>query len=179
MCYNIHMENEVKTYEWKKLIYGNIEYNNFYINKQGDIKNSKTNKIYKPYINPKGYAIVTLPMGKRGEVKTIRLHKALAETFIPNPNNYEVVHHKDENTSNYDLANLEWTTHRLNTTYHLKELAKGTELFNNRKLTQNDVEFIRQNHYTMSRRELAVLFGVSKTTITNVVNNKLYANGVW
>lgn len=58
-------------------------------------------------MNKKGYIILTLPMGKRGSVKTIRLHKALAETFIPNPNGYSIVHHKDENPSNFSLNNLE------------------------------------------------------------------------
>lgn len=47
-------------------------------------------------------------MGNRGNVKVIRLHKALAEIFIPNPNGYSIVHHKDENKSNYALDNLEW-----------------------------------------------------------------------
>lgn len=164
---------------WLNLIYDNIVYNNFLINENGEIKNIKTNHIYKNYIHSSGYVLLTLPMGKRGSVKTIRLHKALAETFIPNPNGYKIVHHKDENKSNYSLNNLEWTTNRLNTVYHLQESYKNTPFFNNRKLTKQDIDFIKNNKGKISYSKLAELFQVSKTTIVNVMNDKLYNTGVW
>ena len=103
---------------WSNLIYNGIVYSDFLINKNGEVKNTKTNHVYKNYVHSSVYVVLTLPMGKRGKVKTIRLHKTLAETFIPNPNNYKVVHHKDEDKSNYSLNNLEWTTNKLNTTYY-------------------------------------------------------------
>ena len=164
---------------WPNLIYNGIVYSDFLINKNGEVKNTKTNHVYKNYVHSSGYVVLTLPMGKRGKVKTIRLHKALAETFIPNPNNYKVVHHKDEDKSNYSLNNLEWTTNKLNTTYHLQELHKDTTFFNNRKLTKQDINFIKNNKGKISYSKLAELFNVSKTTIVNVMNDKLYNNGVW
>ena len=164
---------------WSNLIYNGIVYSDFLINKNGEVKNTKTNHVYKNYVHSSGYVVLTLPMGKRGKVKTIRLHKALAETFIPNPNNYKVVHHKDEDKSNYSLNNLEWTTNKLNTTYHLQESHKDTPFFNNRKLTKQDINFIKNNKGKISYSKLAELFNVSKTTIVNVMNDKLYNNGVW
>lgn len=164
---------------WKNLVYDGIIYHNFLIKDDGKVKNIKTNHVYKPYINSKGYAVLTLPMGNRGNVKVIRLHKALAETFIPNPNGYSIVHHKDENKSNYALDNLEWTTSKRNTQYHLQEMRKHTPYFNNRKLTRKDIDFIKSSKGEISYRKLANLFDVSKTTITNVMNDKLYNNGVW
>ena len=164
---------------WSNLIYNGIVYSDFLINKNGEVKNTKTNHVYKNYVHSSGYVVLTLPMGKRGKVKTIRLHKALAETFIPNPNNYKVVHHKDEDKSNYSLNNLEWTTNKLNTTYYLQELHKDTPFFNNRKLTKQDINFIKNNKGKISYSKLAELFNVSKTTIVNVMNDKLYNNGVW
>ena len=164
---------------WSNLIYNGIVYSDFLINKNGEVKNTKTNHVYKNYVHSSGYVVLTLPMGKRGKVKTIRLHKALAETFIPNPNNYKVVHHKDEDKSNYSLNNLEWTTNKLNTTYYLQESHKYTPFFNNRKLTKQDINFIKNNKGKISYSKLAELFNVSKTTIVNVMNDKLYNNGVW
>ena len=164
---------------WSNLIYNGIVYSDFLINKNGEVKNTKTNHVYKNYVHSSGYVVLTLPMGKRGKVKTIRLHKALAETFIPNPNGYKIVHHKDENKSNFSLSNLEWTTNKLNTQYHLQELNKNTQFFNNRKLTKKDIDFIKNNKGKISYSKLAILFNVSKTTIVNVMNDKLYNNGVW
>ena len=164
---------------WSNLIYNGIVYSDFLINKNGEVKNTKTNHVYKNYVHSSGYVVLTLPMGKRGKVKTIRLHKALAETFIPNPNGYKIVHHKDENKSNFSLSNLEWTTNKLNTQYHLQELNKNIPFFNNRKLTKKDIDFIKNNKGKISYSKLAELFNVSKTTIVNVMNDKLYNNGVW
>lgn len=165
---------------WKTLIYNNEEYKDFVINMNGEIKNIKTNHIYKIYIHKiNGYAIVSLPMGKRGKSKVIRLHKALAETFIPNPNEYKVVHHKDENRANYSLDNLEWTTQKRNINYHLYESSKDTSLFNNRKLTKKDVDFILDNKGKISYNNLAKMFNISKTTINNIVNGKYYTNNIW
>lgn len=163
---------------WSKLIYNNVIYDNFLIDRDGNIKNKITDHIYKKYINKYGYVVNSLPMGKRGKVKTIRLHKALAETFILNPHNYSVVHHKDENKQNYSLDNLEWTDNVTNTRYHLQELSKTKELFNNRKLTKENINFII-SHKDISNRKLAKIFNVSSTTISNVKNGKYYNNGVW
>ena len=162
---------------WKTLIYDQIPYKNFLINKKGQIKNQKTNHIYKPYKTKTGYLLVTLPMGQRGKVKSIRLHKAIAETFIPNPNNYPIVHHKNENKSDINITNLEWTTSQGNTHYHLK--IQKTPFFNNRKLTKQNVEFIRKNKNNIPIKKLAKQFDVSTTTIRNVIYQKFYNNGLW
>lgn len=41
----------------------------------------------------------------------------MAETFIPNPNNYPCVNHKDENKNNNNIENLEWCTYEYNNNY--------------------------------------------------------------
>lgn len=164
---------------WANLVYNGITYDNFLISEDGEVKNIRTNHIYKHCRDNKGYVILTLPMGNRGKVKSIRLHKALAETFIPNPKGYNIVHHKDENKSNFLLSNLEWTTSKLNTKYHLQSLSKNTPFLNNRKLVKKDIDFIKNNKGKISYNKLAKLFNVSKTTIVNVMNDKLYNNGVW
>ena len=114
-------------------------------------------------------------MGKRGNVKAIRVHKAVAETFIPNPNNYPIVHHKDENKSNPDYTNLEWVTAQKNIKHHHDELKKETEYYNNRKLNMDDIEqikiYVKQN---MSYSKIAKMFNVSKTTIVNLINGRCY-----
>lgn len=48
---------------------------------------------------------------------TVRVHRLVAEAFIPNPNNSEVVHHKDNVKNNNDASNLEWVTISYNTSH--------------------------------------------------------------
>lgn len=160
---------------WRTLIYGGIEYKSFLINENGDIKNTKTNHTYKVYIGKHGYKVVTLPMGHRGKVKLVKQHKALAEVFIENPFNYPIVLHKDENKLNNSLSNLEWGTHKKNTNDHWKFISKTTPYFNNRKLTKDQADDIRQKHKEgYSNRRLAFMYGVSAPCIISIIKEKSY-----
>ena len=44
----------------------------------------------------------------------ILLHRAVAELFIPNVNNYKCIDHIDGNKYNNDVTNLRWCTHKEN-----------------------------------------------------------------
>ena len=52
-----------------------------------------------------------------GKMKSYRVHRLVAEAFIPNPDNLPFVNHKDENPSNNRVENLEWCTEQYNATY--------------------------------------------------------------
>ena len=49
--------------------------------------------------------------------KTVFVHRLVALAFIPNPNNYPDINHKDENPSNNCVDNLEWCTEKYNMNY--------------------------------------------------------------
>lgn len=153
---------------WKTLVYGNEIIEDFEISEEGVIRNKFSGKEYKHYVGKGGYPLVSLPMGKRGVVKTLRLHKAIAENFISNPYNLTVVHHIDENKENFSISNLMWVTHKQNTDFHLTKLSQQNKLYNNRKLTMEQAQEIRNLKKTMSYNELSKKFGVSKPTIANV-----------
>lgn len=53
-----------------------------------------------------GYRFVVLCENAIKELACI--HQLVAQAFIPNPNGYTVVHHKDHNPSNNSVENLEW-----------------------------------------------------------------------
>lgn len=46
------------------------------------------------------------------------LHRWLAKAFIENPNNYDVVHHKDHNPQNNKIENLQWISRQDHTSLH-------------------------------------------------------------
>lgn len=83
------------------------EYNGYYIASNGKIYN-KRGKELKPSSNSKGYKFVSF--SRNGKTKNEMLHRVLAKCFIPNPNNYPQINHKDGNKTNNSLSNLEWCT---------------------------------------------------------------------
>ena len=73
-------------------------------------------KILKPApTSKKGYLGITLY--KNGTYKTKKVHRLVAEAFIPNPDNLPEVNHKDENNQNNVFTNLEWATTEYNNRY--------------------------------------------------------------
>lgn len=65
--------------------------------------------------NQNGYKRIVLTKDRYR--KKFSVHRLVAEAFIPNPNNYPIINHKDENRSNNCVDNLEWCTHEYNTNY--------------------------------------------------------------
>lgn len=62
-----------------------------------------------------GYRSVNLSVNCK--VKTYKVHRLVAQAFIPNPNNLPCINHKDENKSNNFVSNLEWCSIAYNNTY--------------------------------------------------------------
>ena len=82
----------------------------------------KKGNILKPYKHKKtGYLSVGIT-----KKSTIMVHRLVAKTFIPNPNNYPCINHKDEDKMNNNVDNLEWCTHKYNNNYgnNTKKLCK-------------------------------------------------------
>lgn len=79
------------------------------VNNYGDIINKETGERIKNRINKlDGHKYVSLTLN--GETKQKALHRILAETFIPNPENKPQVHHIDEDKLNNNINNLMWVT---------------------------------------------------------------------
>lgn len=62
-----------------------------------------------------GYKIVCFH--RNGKQKTYKVHRLVAEAFIPNHKKYKCINHKDENKSNNVVSNLEWCNHSYNNNY--------------------------------------------------------------
>lgn len=77
-------------------------------------------------INPDGYEVVSLCRGGRCETK--KVHRLVAEAFIPNPDCLPFINHKDEDGTNNLIENLEWCTPQYNTTYRGAHKKRGKKL---------------------------------------------------
>lgn len=72
-------------------------------------------RILKPISTHNGYFRVHLR--KDGKLKTFKIHRLVAEAFIPNPDNLPQINHKDEDKTNNRVDNLEWCSARYNCNY--------------------------------------------------------------
>lgn len=79
-------------------------------------KRTLPEKIRTGRLNKKlGYMMISLSVGNVNKQNYI--HRLVAEAFVPNPNNYPMVNHKDEDKANNSVDNLEWCTAKYNMAY--------------------------------------------------------------
>lgn len=127
-----------------------------YITPSGQIFSDYGNgKFYpkKSFINKhNGYVYINIT-GNNGVHFQRRLHRVLAETYIPNPENLPYVMHKDNDKSNYSLENLRWGTASENT-----KQAFDDGLIENDK-GFNDSQAISVYMYDLFSTELIQSFG--------------------
>lgn len=83
--------------------------NHNYIRKNGRLDNRKGKQL-KPRIDKYGYETVVLT--KDGTRKNYTIHKLVALTYIPNPENKPTINHIDGNKRNNKVSNLEWATYK-------------------------------------------------------------------
>lgn len=149
----------------------------YQINNYGDVKslnygNTKKEKILKPHNND-GYYDVTLY--KHGKHKQYKIHRLVAQNFIPNPKNKPQVNHKDGNKINNNVNNLEWVTnsenikHAFKTNLHKKYY--GSDHNNAKKIKQYTLEgkFIKE---WGSIVEASIYYKTTKENIFSCLKHK-------
>lgn len=106
--------------EWKSI----KNYEGLYeVSSLGNVKslprNTTKGRILKQSKQAQGYRFVYL--SKNGISKKHTIHRLVAQAFIPNPNNYPVINHKDGNVENNCVDNLEFCTqsHNIKEAYRL------------------------------------------------------------
>lgn len=151
---------ELKGFEGLYVIsnYGTIASNDKIVKNRSGFRKVK-GKTLKPKIDKYGYFRIGLT--KDGNQKYYFVHRLVAETFIPNINNYPIINHKDGNKKNNYINNLEWCTqsenvkHAYNTGLKIGKGAKHKGASNpNVKLSETDVlKIIRDKKNNINIKE--------------------------
>ena len=97
---------------WKKYFFNGKE-TEYSISTEGLVRKDTKNNYILSQSSQQDYKFVTLLI--EGKQKRMRVHRLVAETFIPNPDEKPFVNHIDGNRSNNNVENLEWVTPSENT----------------------------------------------------------------
>lgn len=104
-----------------------------------------------------GYMECTLRDSKR--TKLMKVHRIVAEAFIPNPQSLPSVNHKDEDKTNNKVENLEWCTCLYNANYGTRNKRLKTSLSNAHK------NGLYENTYKVGRKPIVGISLLDGTTI--------------
>ena len=91
-------------------------YSRYTIDENGRVFSTITKRELHPGPANNGYMGIEL-VGDNGVPKRLLLHRLVAMAFIPNPEGYPIINHKDENRQNNHVSNLEWCTYKYNSNY--------------------------------------------------------------
>lgn len=131
-------------------------------------------------VSRNGYLFV--PLCKNGKRKNHRIHRLIAQSFIPNPENKTQVNHIDHDIWNNNLDNLEWVTqsenmkHSFSNPKRKKPNVRGDNNPNS-KLNLTKAEEIKNQYKSglYTQKELGNMFGVGQGQISRIILNKVWS----
>jgi hypothetical protein len=114
---------------------------NYEVSNLGNVRNKKLKKPVRPFTNNAGYLQVVIRSNKKNLYRLV--HRLVAIAFIPNPNGYSEINHKDFNKDNNTVENLEWVSHTMNMKYNIHRLTSEDKLIS--LITKEVSKVIRDN----------------------------------
>lgn len=104
-----------------------LERNNNGKNQYGNCTMCLKEKILKPWNNGKRDSHLRIELRNNGKRETPLVHVLVAKAFIPNPHNYDIIHHIDHNSQNNVVENLMWMSRKEHDKLHSKERGEKQE----------------------------------------------------
>lgn len=129
----------------------------------GNVMSLRHKKIFilKPRKDGWGYLFVTLI--NHNKYKNFKIHRLVAEAFLPNLNNLPQVNHKDECKTNNRVSNLEWCTPQYNTNYGTANDRRTKMLTNRNDLSKPVLQYDKNGNFI--KEYSSIMYAERKTGI--------------
>ena len=128
-------------------------------------------KLLNGWVDHKGYYKVHLSKGSKKEQMFV--HRLVALAFLPNPNNYPIINHKDENPLNNRVENLEWCTYSYNINYGTANERQSNSMIgkniNSPSLSKSVIQYTLDDEFVneyLSSHEASRQTGICRTNIS-------------
>lgn len=133
----------------KRIILNNLE-TPFWIDSTGRLRNENNNHWLKGGMN-KGYHFYSVFF--KGKQYILYTHRLVAEYFLPNPDpeNFNIVHHKDSNKLNNNLSNLEWMSVKEHNNIHAQRYSVQKIYIDNEEINVDELKQFRDSPYYASK----------------------------
>jgi len=159
----------------------------YFVSEGGDVFSTVNGSLRKlsGYVQKNGYKVVKLRKTESSKV-LYRVHRLIAEAFVPNPDNKPDVNHIDGNKTNNAASNLEWVTPKENIAHAIENNLFGKTTYQDAVNRGNargaqkavftvdeasELLFIKQA-LNLSVKELAKLKGCGLATMYRLVNGQ-------
>lgn len=147
------------------------KYLNYKIYENGEIYSEYKKKMLSQW-DANGYKQCTIKHD--GKFKTRYVHIIVAENFIPNKESKPCVNHKDGNKSNNHWTNLEWCTHKENTSHAIMNNLmapapiKATKTWQkNREIYIRAMRCLYLNNF--SKKEISKLLQLEESRVGQII----------
>lgn len=155
--------------------YGEIKRNSYTrVDTMGRITVIKEKKLSQ-HLDKDGYWRVMIVTGLK-KAKNIPVHKLVAETFIPNPNNLPCINHKNENKQDNRVENLEWCSVSYNNSYGKRlQSMRNTEIkkYGKKIVAIKDKDIYYFNSISQASEKL----NLNRSNISNCLAKRLKRTG--
>lgn len=153
--------------QWKDI----ENYPNYQVSDLGSVRNKLTGKLLRLVKDKYGYMSVCLC--KDGAPKRVRIHRLVATSFIPNPDNKRTINHINGcKTDNY-VSNLEWSTYSENNIHSIK-----TGLRTKSGSPKQRVRCIETQQVFESQHDAARYFGCNQCSIHSSIYKGIRCKGL-
>lgn len=91
-------------------------YHGYYVDEKSNIYSCKNGKlkVISQWPDSRGRYLLVHIINNEGKAKNVLVHRIVGIAFLPNPQELPEINHKDNNTKNNNVSNLEWCSRKTN-----------------------------------------------------------------